>query len=172
MRKLPETTVSGLDGLDGTIGNTTFSLSDNAGGGPPGGRYFLQAFSARSSAGRLNGIPITAMSLEVTSRPPGNPTPPPFGPARGSGKPETPLARMHRDIAAGEVLGPCGLDEPQGLGLAQPHATIATAKLTAVTAIDQVWRWLFGSVDIASACSARSLASTESLWRRPSGRWR
>jgi hypothetical protein len=31
---------------------------------------------------------------------------------------------------------------------------------------DQVWRWPFGSVDIAAACSARTLASTESLYRR------
>jgi len=84
-----------------------FWLAEIAGGAPPGGRYSLQAASAWSSAGPLNGIPITTIeSLEVTIKPPGNPTPPPFGPSRGSGKPETPFARMHRDTAAGEFAGP------------------------------------------------------------------
>jgi hypothetical protein len=119
----------------------TLWLSETAGGGPPGGKYSLHAFSAWFSAGPLNGIPITTIeSLPVTIRPPGNPTPPPFGPARGSGKPETPLARMHRDIAAGELLGPYGLDEPLGFEPVPPQAAIATATVTAVTAIDKVRR--------------------------------
>jgi hypothetical protein len=67
---------------------------------------------------------------------------------------------MHRDIAAGELLGPYGLDEPLGLELEAPQAPITTEKLTTMAAIDQVWRWLFGSVDMASARSARTLAST------------
>ncbi len=35
----------------------------------------------------------------------GRPTAP-FGPASGSGNPDTPLARMHLDSAAGELFGP------------------------------------------------------------------
>ena len=41
-------------------------------------------------------------------KPPGKPTPPPFGPSRGSGKPLTPLARMHFDTEAGRLGAPYG----------------------------------------------------------------
>jgi len=45
---------------------------------------------------------------------------------------------MHRDIAAGELLGPYALDEPLGLELEAPQAPIAAEQLTTTAAIDQV----------------------------------
>jgi hypothetical protein len=64
---------------------------------------------------------------------------------------------MHLDTAAGEFLGPYGLDEPLAFGLDPPQAASATARLAAVAAIDQVrkWSW-FVAIDMPSACSARS----------------
>ena len=65
---------------------------------------------------------------------------------------------MHRDIAAGELAGPYGLDDPVGLEL-EPQPAITTAQPTAAIAIDRFWRWLFSSVlDVA-----RSLAGTETV---------
>lgn len=80
--------------------------------------------------------------------------PPPPGPCRGSGKPDTPLARMHRDIAAGELAGPHGLDGPVGLEL-ELQPAITTAQPTAAIAIDHL-RWPFSSVPDVT----RSLAGT------------
>jgi hypothetical protein len=70
-----------------------------AGGGPPPpGRNSLQAACAFFSAGPLKLTPSTVnWSVDDITTPPGKPRPP--EPWVGSGKLESPLARMHLDIA-------------------------------------------------------------------------
>ena len=64
--------------------------------------------------------------------------PSPPEPALGSGKPETPFARMHFDTAAGEFAGPYGLDEPLCVEPELPQAAIARAQLAATSASDRL----------------------------------
>ena len=72
--------------------------------------YSLQVFAAEATTGPASCWPmISSTSLEImTGPPPGHPTPPPLGPARGSGKFGTPFARMHFDIEIGTFGAPYG----------------------------------------------------------------
>jgi hypothetical protein len=72
--------------------------------------YSLHAFPADAIAGPANRCPMISSTSEeiITGPPPGQPTPPPFGPERGSGKSDTPLARMHFDIENGTFGAPKG----------------------------------------------------------------
>ncbi len=74
----------------------------------------MHVFWAACSAGPLNVIPSTTIEPSEFTNRPLKPTPPP-GPAVGSGKFETPLARMHFDSATGEFAGPYRLEEALGV---------------------------------------------------------
>lgn len=93
------------------------------GGGPVPPPNSLQAFSAATNAGPLNGMPST-VSVEL----PGEETiviPVPPGPCTGSGKFGTPWERMHSDVSS------WGFDAAVGGALELPQAPTTIGQINA-----------------------------------------
>jgi hypothetical protein len=123
--------------------SASFWLSEIGGGAPPPPNS-LHVFTAAWNAGPLKLTPKTVtvelpgvLEIDIPSSP--------LGPFLGSGKFGTPCARMQLEIAAGEASE---LDEAAGLELELPQAAIASPALTAASAIDRLWRGLFGTVHV------------------------